>query len=161
MSEGERTHIFVFFQLQSHLPQVALKLLAAEALVVLVVVQAVVAHGPRLGVSFGRRRGGRGRRRLCPSAAQAAGEGVVGEAGGASRARAAGLLDVIGEDVVHPPLAVLEVEAVAASRVLLGGQGVQELQQRRRKGHQRGLRSVCVRTSLCVSVGVYLLCMFV
>lgn len=132
-SHREATHILILLQLQAHIPQVALKLFPAVALVVLVVVHAVVLRG-HLWDTSGLR--GRGSSQPGRPAAEAPCEGVVGEAGGLSvRAGTAGLFDVVGEDVVHPSLSILEVQAMLTSCVLLRCQAVQELGREGRAMH--------------------------
>lgn len=66
---------------------------------------------------------------------QGAREGVVSESGRVSP-RAAALLDVVGEDVVHSPPAVLEVQTLPALSVLLGTERLQELRGERRPEHE-------------------------
>lgn len=132
-SRREATHILILLQLHAHIPQVALKLLPVKALVVHVVVHAVVLGG-HLRVTSGLR-GWRSSQPGCPTA-EAPCEGVVSEAGGLSvGARAAGLFDVVGEDVVHPSLSILEVQAMLTSCVLLRCQAVQELGREGRAMH--------------------------
>lgn len=76
----------------------------------------------------------RGRRRVA-TPPQGAREGVVSETGRVSP-RAAALLDVVGEDVVHSPPAVLEVQTLPALTVLLGSERLQELRGERRPEHE-------------------------
>lgn len=78
------------------------------------------------------------------TAAQGASESVVCETCGvASRAGAAGLLDLVSEDVVHPSLAVLEVQTTPTLCVLLWSESFQELRGEGRAQHELML-CVCV-----------------
>lgn len=124
----KHTYLLVSLQLQAHLQQPALELFPALGLV-LVVVLLVVGRAP-LGVGWWRRRRG-----AAPS--QGACEGVVSEAGTPGPAA---LLDVVGEDIVHPSPAVLEEQTLPALSVLLRSERLQELRGERRPEHE----CVCV-----------------
>lgn len=97
-------HMFILLPLQAHLPQVILKLISQKALFFLLLVQGCHLH---CDVSVGP---GRLLRAALQGATQPAKEAVCRdtERGPQGPAR---LLDIVGQDIVHPSYAVLEADA--------------------------------------------------
>lgn len=124
------THPLILLKLQSHLSKVILKLSLAEALVILMVVKAMLV-GSNLRVFFGRWRVPTSHH--AQTATQAP-EDVVICKPVCLAANTRGFLDMICENIVHPPLAVLECRPLLwVWGCLIWLEGVQWL-RRDRKG---------------------------